>query len=176
MFRVGIVKAQDLQNCRVRVVFPDHDQLQSWWLPIVVPKAQNDKVYWIPDIGEQVVCLMDEHDEDGAVLGAIYSAADLTPLQSADTFHLSLEDGASFEYNRTSHALQVRIPNGGSMTITVSGASVAIDAGGDVKIVAAGQIQLGGGTLKGVARLGDTVTCPAGTGTITGASSNVLAD
>jgi hypothetical protein len=41
VFRVGIVKAQDIQNCRVRVVFPDHDQLQSWWLPIVVPKAQN---------------------------------------------------------------------------------------------------------------------------------------
>jgi phage baseplate assembly protein V len=119
---------------------------------------------------------MNERDEDGAVLRAIYSAADLTPVQSADTFHLGVKDGASFEYNRTSHALQVRIPNGGSMTITVSGANVTIDAGGDVRIAAAGQIQLGGDTLKGMARLGDTVTCPAGTGTITGASTNVLAD
>ena len=176
MFRIGIVKAQDLQNCRVRVVFPDHDQLQSWWLPIVVPKSQNDKFYWIPDIGEQVVCLMDERDEDGAVLGAIYSAADLTPMQSADTFNLSVKDGTSFAYNRVSHALQVNIPNGGSMIITVSGANVTIDALGNVKITAAGLIQLGGGALKGVARLGDTVTCPAGTGTITSSSINVLSE
>jgi len=176
VFRVGIVKVQDIQNCRVRVVFPDHDQLESWWLPIVVPKTQNDKAYWIPDLGEQVVCLMDERDEDGAVLGAIYSAADLTPVQSADKFHFSFKDGASFEYNRATHALQLSVPSGGSMTITVSGANITIDAGGDVRIAAAGQIQLGGGTLKGVARLGDTVTCPAGNGTITGASINVLAD
>ncbi|HJU29769.1 MAG TPA: phage baseplate assembly protein V, partial [Candidatus Binataceae bacterium] len=67
MFRVGLVNAQDPAKCAVRVAFPDRDQLQSWWLPVVVLKTQNDKSYWLPDIGEQVVCLMDEHDEDGAV-------------------------------------------------------------------------------------------------------------
>ena len=73
MFRVGLVKQQDLQGARVRVAFPDRDQMLSYWLPILFPKTQNDKSYWVPDIGEQVVCLMDEHDEAGAVLGAIYS-------------------------------------------------------------------------------------------------------
>ncbi len=63
MFRVGLVKQQDLQGARVRVAFPDRDQMLSYWLPILFSKTQNDKSYWIPDIGEQVVCLMDEHDE-----------------------------------------------------------------------------------------------------------------
>ena len=40
MFRVGIVKAQDAVNARVRVIFPDRDQMESWWLPVVVAKTQ----------------------------------------------------------------------------------------------------------------------------------------
>jgi uncharacterized Zn-binding protein involved in type VI secretion len=49
-------------------------------------------------------------------------------------------------------------------------------SGGNINVVAAGQINLGSGALKGVARLGDTVVCPAGTGTISSASTKVLAD
>ena len=175
-FRVGIVKVQDTERCRVRVAFPDRDQMQSWWLPVIVPKAQNDKAYWIPDIGEQVVCLMDAHDEDGAVVGAIYSTADAAPVNNPDAIHLSCKDGAVFEYNRASHALQVSIPGGGTVTIAANGAQIVIDSTGNVRVTAPAQIQLGGGALKGVARLGDAVTCPAGSGTIVSASTNVLAD
>lgn len=175
-FRIGIVAVQDTALCRVRVVFPDRDQLQSWWLPVILPKTQNDKAYWIPDVGEQVVCLMDAHDEDGAVVGAIYSAADSPPVNSPDVFHLSTKDNASFEYNRASHALQVTIPAGGTVTITANGAQIAIDSAGDVKLTTLGLIQLGSAGLKGVARMGDTVNCPAGIGTIVSASVNVLAE
>jgi phage baseplate assembly protein V len=175
-FRIGIVAVQDTALCRVRVVFPDRDQLQSWWLPIILPKTQNDKAYWIPDVGEQVVRLMDAHDEDGAVVGAIYSAADSPPANSPDVFHLSTKDNASFEYNRASHALQVTIPTGGTVTISANGAQIAIDSAGDVKLTTLGLIQLGSAGLKGVARMGDTVNCPAGIGTIVSASVNVLAE
>ena len=72
----------------------------SWWLPVVFAKTQDDKAYWIPDIGEQVVCLMDLRDEAGAVLGAIYSSADVPPVNSADKFHLGFKDGARFDYDR----------------------------------------------------------------------------
>ena len=97
MFRVGLVEAQDANKCRVRVSFTDRDHLTSWWLPVVVPKSQTDKAYWLPDVGEQVVCMMDERDEDGAVLGAIYSDVDVTPVQSADKVHWSFKDGTSLE-------------------------------------------------------------------------------
>src|SRR5690348_6859067 len=108
MFRNAIVSAQDVATCRVRVTFPDRNQMQSWWLPIIRQGTQNDKDYWIPDVGEQVVCLMDEHDEDGAVLGAIFSSADTTPAGiTADKRHLAAKDGAVFEYDRSSHTLTV---------------------------------------------------------------------
>jgi phage baseplate assembly protein gpV len=106
-FRVGIVQQQDPAHAKVRVVFPDYDEMISWWLPVVFAKTQDDKVYWIPDIGEQVVCLMDLRDEAGAVLGAIYSTVDLTPVNSADKFHIAFKDGAHFDYDRVAHILDL---------------------------------------------------------------------
>jgi phage baseplate assembly protein gpV len=103
--RLGIVQDQDASLCRLRVTFNELDHMLSYWLPLVVPKTQNDKAYWLPDIGEQVVCLMDERDEDGVVLGAIYSQADSTPVQGADKFHLGFKDGTAVEYDRTAHVL-----------------------------------------------------------------------
>ena len=184
MFRVGLVKQQDLQGARVRVAFPDCDQLLSYWLPIVFTKTQNDKGYWVPDIGEQVVCLMDEHDEAGAVLGAIYSSADTPPVQSADKCHMSFKDGASIEYDRAAHALAVSLPNGATMSISANGASIAIDASGNVKIVPGNgaRVALGAnGGAVGVARLGDRVqvTDDEGgllNGTIVSASTDVVAN
>jgi phage baseplate assembly protein V len=185
--RFGVVAEQDVSGCRVRVRFPDRDELTSWWLPIVVPKTQNDKAYYLPDLGEQVVCLMDAYDEDGVVLGAIYSSADpTTPGMTADKLNWTAKDGGSLEYDRAAHRLSVSLPSGGSVNIAANGASIVIDASGNVTVTAGGTIllssaagapiQLGSAAVKGVARLGDTVVCPAGTGTIKSASAVVLAE
>jgi phage baseplate assembly protein V len=142
MFVVGLVKTQDAVNCRVRVTFPHRSQMQSWWLPVLVPKSQSDKAYWMPDIGEMVVCLMDEHFEDGAVLGAIYSSTDTPPASSPDKYHWTFKDGATFDYDRSSHALAVTLPAGGTMTIRANGATIQIDASGNINLTAAGNINL----------------------------------
>jgi phage baseplate assembly protein gpV len=198
-FRVGIVQQQDAAHAKVRVVFPDYDEVVSWWLPVVFAKTQSDKAYWIPDVGEQVVCLMDLRDEAGAVLGAIYSNADAPPVNSADKFHLAFKDGASVDYDRAAHVLDLKfedhgeikydgvahaltmsLPVGGTFNLTASGAQVEIDATGNVIIKAAGQVKLGTGQLAGVARFGDTVQVQDDeggmlTGTIVTASIDVLA-
>ena len=165
---------QDAANARVRVSFPDRDQMESWWLPVIFAKTQNDKMYWIPDVGEQVVCAMDEHDEDGAVLGAIYSSVDRPPTTSADKVHWLSKDGAVFEYDRSAHSLEVNLPDRGTVTIAANGASITIDGSGNVAVTAFGQIQLAGGG-PGVARIGDATTCPAGSGRIVSGSARVIA-
>ncbi len=124
LLRLAIVKDQDPTTGRLRVVFGEFDQIVSYWLPVVVPKAQDDKVYWLPDIGEQVVCLMDEHDEAGVVLGAIYSQADSTPVQSTDKFHLGFKDGTAVEYDRSTHVLALNFQD--STAIKYDGGSHAL--------------------------------------------------
>jgi phage baseplate assembly protein V len=157
----------------------------SYWLPIVVFKTQDDKAYWLPDLGEQVVCLMDEYDEAGAVLGAIYSVVDTTPVQNADKCHISFKDGATFEYDRGAHAFAISLPSGSTMSINLNGASIAVDNGGNVAIVPGNnaKIELGpAGAMVGVARLGDAVQVTddeSGAilhGTISSASSDVVAN
>lgn len=123
MFRIGIVQTLDVQNARVRVTFAERNQLVSWWMPILRHGAQNDKDFWIPDVGEQVVCLMDEHDEDGAVLGTIFSQVDQPPNgMTADKRHLTAKDSATFEYDRSTHTLAINIPpNQSAINVTVNG-------------------------------------------------------
>ena len=119
-FRTGLVAEQDVPGCRVRIRFPDRTDhnsqpLLSWWLPVLVRKSQDDKWYCLPDIGEQVVAYMDERDEDGCVLGAIYSAADApptTPAMTADKDHVTYKDGTWIEYDRASHVLDASFTDG----------------------------------------------------------------
>ncbi|HZP46256.1 MAG TPA: phage baseplate assembly protein V [Candidatus Binataceae bacterium] len=148
-FRTGIVSAQDVAHCRVRVTFPDRDQMNSWWLPVMQPYTQNNKAFRMPDLGEQVVCLMDAHDEDGVVLGAIYSTIDAPPTgMTANINEIQFSDGALCKYDRSAHAMTVSLPSGGTLTLEANGASVVIDASGDVELTAAGNITLKTGTYN----------------------------
>jgi phage baseplate assembly protein V len=128
MYRIGIVTDQDLAQGRVRVRFPDRDQMRSYWLQVVVPKSLADKVFWMPDAGEQVVCLMDECDEAGAVLGAVYSSVDAPPVQSPDKFHLRFHDGTIIEYDRAAHALTIHLCAGASATVNAP-AGIVFESG-----------------------------------------------
>jgi phage baseplate assembly protein V len=178
MFRVGIVKAQDLRSARVRVIFPDRNQMISWWLPVVTPKSQDDKAYWMPDPGEQVVCLMDEHDEDGAVLGSIYSSMDMAPVSSADKWHLAIKDGATFEYDRSSHSLAVNLPSTGTMSISANGATIDVDASGNITLRAAGDITLitpsHSDSVNGIINTYNSHTHPDAQGSNTGAPNQTM--
>lgn len=110
MVRVGRVVEVDEKNARVRVQIEDADAVITWWLPVVYQKTQNDKHYWLPDIGELVVCVFYEDDWDtGFVLGAIYSDKDRTPAQSRDKFVIEFKDGTRIEYDKQAHKLHISV-------------------------------------------------------------------
>jgi phage baseplate assembly protein V len=138
-FEVGIVSAQPLTPTpRIRVKFPDRQNLQSWWLPILVRNSQNNKDWWMPDVGEQVACLMDEAFRNGVVLGSFYQAVDAPPagvtLHDRETL---MRDGAIFKYDPDTHALTVSLPAGATAALTIaSGQSLLMDSSGNVKILA----------------------------------------
>lgn len=127
MIKVGKVVAVDEKTCRVRVQLLDNDEVVTYWLPVVVSKSQKDKFYWLPDIGEEVVCAFLEHGiEQGFVLGAIYNEKDIVPVGSKDKFHVRFEDGTWIEYDRKAHKLKIQCVG-----------DIEISAQGNVKIIGA---------------------------------------
>ena len=85
MLRFGIVSQIDPINVQARVSFED-DESTSFWLPIIQTKTLKDKFYAMPDIGEQVACLMDENSEDGVILGAIIRLKMFQPRKAKNNY------------------------------------------------------------------------------------------
>lgn len=132
MYRRGIVSAIDAATGRARVKFPADDDMESFWLEVLQPRAlaSGDRAYWMPDVGEAVAVLMDDNDEDGVVLGAVYSSADPPPVTSADKKHETHKDGAIFEYDRAAHVYRVSVPAGGRIEISIGATSITMDDAG----------------------------------------------
>ncbi|MGH7118169.1 MAG: phage baseplate assembly protein V, partial [Acetobacteraceae bacterium] len=180
-FRVGIVTAQQVSPFpAVRVRFPERDNIVSYWLPLSVRCSQDDKDFWMPDIGEQVLCLMDEHDENGAVLGAIYSNADAPESWAAAGVRgFQASDGAIVTYDRNSHTLTAQLPSGATVTVTTGQVSKVVlgsdctalmqdAAGAYVKATNDGNVRVNGNLLV-AGTIGTTSgTWGNGSATVTG--------
>ena len=148
-FNTGIVtEVEGVPPYRVKVQFPDMDNIISPWLHVLVPKIQDDKYFWQPDVGEQVAVLMDEHDEEGCVVGSVPSNADQAPegLTPDDTY-IGFSDGTEIKYNRETHELIISLCGGGKFTLTQSaGGSIGLDENGNATIQGASTVSfsLGG--------------------------------
>lgn len=110
MLRFGIVSQINPVLAQARVNFGDDDST-SFWLPILQTKTLKDKFYSIPDIGEQVACLMDENSEDGVILGAIYSTEDTPVITSEKQISLDLENNAQINIDKETNTLTVTFQN-----------------------------------------------------------------
>jgi len=109
MWRRGLVRAVDPARAVAKVHLPDEDGLVSDWLPICVPFAMGTRAYWIPKVGSQVVVLLDEHGEDGVIMGAIYSEQDAPPASSADQAVISWADGTAVKYDEAAQELSALV-------------------------------------------------------------------
>lgn len=110
MLRFGIVSQINPQVVQARVKFGD-DESTSFWLPILQTKTMKDKFYVMPDIGEQVVCLMDENSEDGVVLGSIYSAEDTPVINTEKQIALNLENNSLINIDKETNTLTITFQN-----------------------------------------------------------------
>ena len=106
--QVGTVSAVDADAVKARVRLPECDNMRTNWLNVLQRNTQNNKDYWLPDVGEQVEVLLDANGEDGVVLGAVYSGVDKPPFSDKDVRGTKYSDGAEFTYNRKTHTLTIR--------------------------------------------------------------------
>nr|DAX72907.1 MAG TPA: baseplate assembly protein [Caudoviricetes sp.] len=110
MLRFGIVSQINPVLAQARVNFAD-DESTSYWLPIIQSKTMKDKFFVIPDIGEQVACLMDENSEDGVILGAIYSSVDLPVVTSEKQISVNLENSSLINIDKETNTLTITFEN-----------------------------------------------------------------
>lgn len=110
MLRFGIVSQINPVLAQARVNFED-DESTSFWLPILQTKTLKDKFYSIPDIGEQVACLMDENSEDGVILGSIYSTQDVPIVTSEKQISLNLENNSLINIDKETNTLTITFQN-----------------------------------------------------------------
>lgn len=121
--RIGIVTEIDPATAKGRVQFPDHDNVQSYWLQVMQGKTKADKTYWMPAVGEHVVVVMDQGEEAGVIAGAIYSEADAPPSADPNVHTIVYGDGASLTYDKGGQMFTLSV---GGTKVEISPAGVAI--------------------------------------------------
>ena len=128
-YGTGIVTAQQISPFpAVRVQFPDRDNMISYWLPVATSRASKtgDFEYSMPDIGDQVSVVMDEHHEMGYVSGSVPSNVDTTPagVTLNKSWFFQTKDGTINQYDRSTSSWSVAFTNSnGNVTISLSGGS-----------------------------------------------------
>jgi len=106
IFALGKVVAIDEEKGLVRVKLEEHDNLTTYWLPVLYTKTQFDKEYWLPDIDEMVLCVFTPPAfERGFVLGSFYTNEDAPPEANRNKWIKKFKDGTVIEYDRKSSKL-----------------------------------------------------------------------
>lgn len=147
MVRVGRVSSRGTGT--VRVVFGDRQNMVSYDLSVIVQQSQDNKDWWMPDVGEQVVCLfLPNGNAQGFVLGSFYSDVDMPPVSDPNKRHIRFEDGTSVEYDRSTHTMTIECQ--GPVNITAAGnvrvTGDVIADGISLKTHVHGGVEPGGGT------------------------------
>lgn len=126
-YRRGIVTEVDVSSHRLRAQLPDRDGMVTGWLDVLVSSASTDKVARLPAPGNQVAVLLDENDEAGCVLGALYSKADPVPEGMHEAlWRIEFRDGGVIEYDADAGIVRLTPPSGGAIELAGNSKSVAL--------------------------------------------------
>lgn len=107
MLRFGFISEIDPQTGKGRVRFPEDDDLVTAPLPFCFPATTGDEYFVLPDVNTQVAVMIDDHAEDGVILGAIYNANKKPSQGAADKTYVKFQDGTVISYDRAAHKYTV---------------------------------------------------------------------
>lgn len=106
--RMGRVSTTNPSKMTVKVVFEDKDNMVSDELPVLVQGSSRNRHYWLPDVGEQVCCLMLPNGHNaGICLGSYYSEAEPPNADSQDIRRMDFADGSYIQFDRSTGNLDI---------------------------------------------------------------------
>jgi phage baseplate assembly protein V len=112
ILRLGIVSSIDEKRCTAKVYFEDRDDTVSYDLKIVVPQTMKNKFYYLPNIGETVLCcFLQNGHETGFILGSVYSEVDKPPFEDEKIKGVQFEDGTVIKYDIKTSTLTIDCKN-----------------------------------------------------------------
>lgn len=112
MIKVGIINEIDLKKSLYRVKFEQDDNVKSYWFQPLYPSTNKDKTYFQYSLGEQVLVLMPyEGNQDGYIVGSMYSEKDKPPRLQEGIRYIQFEDGNYLQYDKNKKALTVNAPD-----------------------------------------------------------------
>lgn len=123
-YQEGMVSQVDPSTHRIKVTIPALEELETAWLPYLVPNAGGNQFYCLPDVGELVAVLLDARGEGGCVLGAIYNAQDPVPVTDSDMWLHKFTNGTEISHHRKTGDIVVKT----SGTVTVTAAQAVVNA------------------------------------------------
>lgn len=131
---VGIVSTISPENGTVRVTLPDKDNRTTDDLIVLQRGVMASKDYWLPEVGEQVLCLRLPNVSGsglgaGYVLGSLYNAKDAPVENTATNRSITWADGSKIQYS------------GGNMLIKTAG-NLTIQTGGNMLVKTGGALDL----------------------------------
>ncbi|MFJ7407117.1 MULTISPECIES: phage baseplate assembly protein V [unclassified Lysinibacillus] len=132
--QVGEVTTIDSTNGTARVKIEEQDDKISAPLFILYRGTLKNKDYWMPKVGESVLCIFTKRSE-GFILGAYYSGVTPPPCTDPEKRCIEFEDGSLIEYDSKTHLLNLNITG-----------EINIESKGPVKIN--GQLISPGGTAS----------------------------
>lgn len=121
MIKIGKISSIDEKKCTAKVVFPDMQNYVSGDMNIIVPFTLKAKAYYMPEIGERVLCIT--NDNEGFILGSFFAENRLPPDGDKDKAYIDFGDGTVVRYDKKEKLLEIICENG---NIKIKGKSVEI--------------------------------------------------
>ena len=126
MIRKGTVCDINPATMAVRVEFNDKDSLPSAELPVLSRGGGGNKDYWLPDVGDQVVCIFENNDinaSSGWVLGTYFTEKHPPQVADKEIRRIDFGDGSCIEFNRAEGSLKIQCTG----AITINGSTINLN-------------------------------------------------
>ena len=126
MVRKGTVCSTNPADMTVRVRYDEKDGTESPELSVLCQGAGGNKHYWLPDVGDQVLCIFEANDKNfssGWVLGTFFTKGHPPQVSSQEIRRLDFCDGSFVEFDRASGNLTIECTG----NITIKGANIYLN-------------------------------------------------
>lgn len=126
MLRFGTVAEVDPAGALAKV---DLGDLVTDWLPWGTPHAGQDRVWWTPDVGEQVAIVTPGDPSMGFIIASLFSNANPANGNAAKDRRITFKDGTVVEFDREGSVLQVIVKDTGNIKVKVGATQLTMQDG-----------------------------------------------